>query len=87
MSDEFDGLTTAREERLRRLQAGILPADQSKGGLIKKPGLSPQAAQVLSGVRKSSTPQPTSLPPRRTAGISDKAAELIALVMRDLMRS
>lgn len=84
MNDD-NGLT-AREERLRKLQAGIVPADP-KPGVIKKPTLSPQAAQVLSGVRKSNTPQPTSLPPRRTVGISDKAAELIALVMRDLMRS
>ncbi|MCL2220591.1 MAG: hypothetical protein FWC23_10680 [Chitinispirillia bacterium] len=76
---------TAREDRLRRLQAGIVPTGNHISG--SKPALSPQAALVLSGVRKSNNAsQLNSLPPRR-ATLSDKAADLIAMVMKDLLRS
>ncbi|MCL2183996.1 MAG: hypothetical protein FWB85_11070 [Chitinispirillia bacterium] len=87
MDSNFDGIT-AREERLRKLQAGIPSAEAKAGGSkMQISALSPQAAQVLSDVRRSSAPQPTSLPPKRASELSDKSAELIALVMRDMMHS
>ena len=81
MSDGLDGLT-AREERLRKLQAGIVPEDNRKGA---SPALSPQATRALATVRKNSTPPATSLPPRRE--ISKESIDLIAKALKSIMGS
>ena len=86
--DEFDGITE-RENRLRRLQAGILPDDSKHsarhGASSKKSGSSSGKSGSSGSSGSSRAIRVSGAPPKRE--LSDKAAHLIAEALKSMMNS